>query len=137
MNEQLKRFIFFNQDPIQDKPNPGPDITLPTLNDIEISQNGAIYIEPRLYFCCKKKATVYVYENNSIIGCFTPYTDTLNFVEKNTTTKEGFLLTYGIDNENNIKTSYIKIWDPESLDLANKNQSKNIFPLIFVLFLLL
>ena len=126
MNEQLKRFIFFTQEPIQDKPNPGPDITLPTLNDIEISQNGALYVEPRLYFCCKKKGTVYIYETNSIIGCFSPYSDGLHFIDKNISTKEGFLLTYGIDIENGIKSSYIKIWDPESIDPTNKNQSNKI-----------
>lgn len=129
MNEQLKRFIFFNQEPIQDKPNPGPDITLPTLNDIEISQNGAVYIEPKLYFCCKKKGIVYLYENNSIIGCFYPYSEVLSFIDKTTTLKEGFLITYGIDNENNIKTSYIKIWDPENIDLSAKSPSISSFPL--------
>lgn len=127
MSEQLKRFIFFSQDPIQDKPNSGLDITLPTLNDIEISQNGAIFIDPRLYFCCKKKATVYVYENNSIIGCFSPYSESLSFIDKNTSSKEGFLITYGIDNENVLKTSYIKIWDPETLDLSSKLPQSEIF----------
>lgn len=126
MVEQLKRFQFFTQETIIDKPPSGLDVTIATLNDIEISQNGGLFIEPKLYFCSRKKCLVYIYENSSVLGSFSPYSDSLVFIEKTNTTKDGFLVTFGLDLEGNLKSSYIKIWDPEALDLSNKNLSKII-----------
>lgn len=119
MSEQLKRFQFFTQETLIEKPLSLPDPTSPTLNDIDISQNGALSIDSRLFFCSKKKALIYIYENNSILCSFAPFSDSINFMERTSGGKEGWLVVVGVDNEGGGKGTTVKVFENEGIDVMN------------------
>jgi hypothetical protein len=124
MTEQLKRLPFFQQELIQAQ-QIGGDSTQPTLNDIEMSD--IIYIEPRLYFGSKKRSTVYIFEEKVIVGSFKPYSESIVYMQSSTTQRDGYLTTFGIDNDNQLRVSYVKFWDHNAINASKDgNPSKHI-----------
>ena len=133
MAEQTKRFQFFSQEVIQDKPS-NKEVTSASLNDIEI--NSVVYIEPKLFFCSKAKCCIYLFENNIISGYFSPCAESLHFINKTSSSEGGLLVTFGVDLEGQIKISYIKLWDPKTIDFSvptsqSKRRNKKKFSFFF------
>ena len=123
MSEQLKRFQFFNQEIIQDKQNE-IDITLPSLNDLDISDG--VYIEPNLFFGSKKIGSIFIYSNNSIFFNFKPFSESLLFIDKTSSYGDGLLISYGIDIENQSRQSCIKFWDVSKIDFSSRSMPSRI-----------
>ncbi|CAK82335.1 unnamed protein product (macronuclear) [Paramecium tetraurelia] len=121
--EQVKKFQFFNQENIQDQRANG-DPTAPTLNDIGISDGCGI--GTKLFLSSQSKNLIYVYEANSIQGCFQPHNESFRVMKCTRESREGKLVTFGIDSENNQKSSFVKFWDPNTTDYQNMKPIKVI-----------
>ena len=95
---------------------------MPSLNDLSI--NFIAYINPKLYFGNAKDNMIYIYENTLVTLSFQAYTTTLLAMEVSSSSKNGFLITFGVDKEIG---SCIKIF--------NNDNSQSLFFLIKLLLL--
>ena len=124
--KDLQNFNFFKAETITEKPS-GKDITLPTLNDFDIT--SAACMGNRLYLASSKKSAIFIHEGDSIIARFQPYTEKLEFIDqvsiKQHGVRQNFLVTYGTDIEqpNDVKRSYIKFYEHETSLMTNDFQS--------------
>ena len=134
--EKLRAFEFF-KDKILIEKHSANDISLPSLNDLDIY--SIYYLAPKFYILAKldKKISysdrmVYIHDGTCIVGTFSPHSIRVDliYVIKSEKDQANYLITIGVDSEkmkdNTIKkTTNLKIWDGDTDMLDFQNLSKH------------